>query len=267
MRKVEITDEHWRRLEPLLPPPRKGRGRPRADDRKTLNGILYVLRTGCRWGDVTRKYGSPTTCWRRLRAWEESGIWEQIWRLLLARLDEQGKLQWAHAFLDGSFVPAKRGGASVDKTKRGKGTKVMLVADGEGLPIGLMLASANHHEVRLAAAALQTVRVPRRRGRPKRHPKELVADKAYDSKHLRRWLRSLLKIKPTIPTYQRRQRKRLKQGRPLRVGPSRGERWKVERTFAWLGSFRSLLARHERYSSICRAYFLVASIIISLRRI
>ena len=45
MRKVEITDEHWRRLEPLLPPLRKGRGRPRADDRKTLNGILYVLRT------------------------------------------------------------------------------------------------------------------------------------------------------------------------------------------------------------------------------
>src|SRR5829696_10560450 len=63
MRKVEITDEHWRRLEPLLPPPRRGRGRPRADDRKTLNGILYVLRTGCRWGDVPRKYGSPTTCW------------------------------------------------------------------------------------------------------------------------------------------------------------------------------------------------------------
>jgi transposase len=109
MRNVEITDEYWRRLEPLLPPPRRGRGRPRADDRKTLNGILYVLRTGCRWEDVPTKYGSPTTCWRRLRAWEENGIWERIWRLLLARLDEQGKLQWARAFLDGSFMPAKKG--------------------------------------------------------------------------------------------------------------------------------------------------------------
>jgi transposase len=109
MRNVEITDEYWRRLEPLLPPPCRGRGRPRADDRKTLNGILYVLRTGCRWGDVPRKYGSPTTCWRRLRAWEENGIWERIWRLLLAQLDELGKLQWARAFLDGSFVPAKKG--------------------------------------------------------------------------------------------------------------------------------------------------------------
>jgi len=109
MRKVEITDEHWRRLEPLLPPRRRGRARPRANDRKTLNGILYVLRTGCRWGDVPSKYGSPTTCWRRLRAWEESGIWERIWRLLLGWLDEQGKLQWDRAFLDGSFVPAKKG--------------------------------------------------------------------------------------------------------------------------------------------------------------
>src|SRR3954467_10883916 len=114
----------------------------------------------------------------------------------------------------------------------------MLAADGNGLPIGFELAGANHHEVKLAVGTLETVRVPRRRrGRPKQRPKELVADKAYDSKHLRRWLRSL-KIKPTIPPYQRRQRKRPKSGRPLKVGPGRGERWKVERTFAWLGSFR-----------------------------
>jgi len=128
-----------------------------------------------------------------------------------------------------------------------------------------MLASANHHEVTLAAAVLQTVRVPRRRGRSKQRPKKLVADKAYDSKHLRRWLRSL-KIKPTIPPYQHRKRKRPKRGRPLRVGPGRSERWKVERTFAWLGSFRRLLVRQERYPSILRAFFLVAFIIISLRR-
>jgi transposase len=142
---------------------------------------------------------------------------------------------------------------------------VILVADGEGLPLGLMLSSTNHHEVRLAAAALQTVRVPRRSGRSKQRPKEVVADKAYDSRPLRRWLHSL-KIKPTIPLYQRRKRIRPKRGRLLRVSPGRGERWKVERTFAWLGSFRRLLVRHEPYTSIFRAFFLVAFIIISLRR-
>jgi transposase len=108
MRETELADEQWQRLKPLLPPPKR-HGRPRADDRKTLNGILYVLRTGCRWTDVPREYGSPTTCWRRLRAWEEDGTWERVWRGLLALLDEQNKLEWTIAFLDGSFVPAKKG--------------------------------------------------------------------------------------------------------------------------------------------------------------
>lgn len=109
MRNTELTHEQWHRLKPLLPPPRQGRGRPRADDRKTLNGILYVLRTGCRWGDVPQEYGCPATCWRRLRDWEDDGTWERVWRSLLAMLDEQAKLEWAKAFLDGSFVPAKKG--------------------------------------------------------------------------------------------------------------------------------------------------------------
>ena len=69
-----------------------------------------MLRTGCRWQDVPREYGAPVTCWRRLRTWEEGdGTWECIWRGLLAMLDEQEKLQWTKTFLDGSFVPAKRG--------------------------------------------------------------------------------------------------------------------------------------------------------------
>lgn len=108
MRTTDLTDEQWHRLEPLLPP-RQKRGRPRADDRTTLNGILYVLRTGCRWTDVPREYGSPATCWRRLRAWEQDGTWQGIWRSLLTLLDEQEKMEWDRAFLDGSFVPAKKG--------------------------------------------------------------------------------------------------------------------------------------------------------------
>jgi transposase len=110
MRNTELTDEQWSNLAPLLPP-RRPRGRPRADDRKTLNGILFVLRTGCRWEDVPREYGSPTTCWRRLKAWEEDGTWEKVWRGLLTLLDERENLDWDRAFLDGSFIPAKKGDA------------------------------------------------------------------------------------------------------------------------------------------------------------
>jgi hypothetical protein len=95
---------------------------------------------------------------------------------------------------------------------------VMLVVVGGGLPIGFQLASANRHEVKLATSTLQSVRVPRGgRGCPKQRPKELVADKAYDSSSFRGWLRSW-GIKPTIPSYQRRERKRPKRGRPIETG-------------------------------------------------
>ena len=141
----------------------------------------------------------------------------------------------------------------------------MLVADGGGLPIGFYLASANRHEVKLAVPALQTVLVARlTRGRPKQRPEELVADKAYDSKRFRRWLHSK-RIRPTIPSYERRARKQPKPGRPPKAGPGYAEHWKVERTFAWLGNFRRLLVCHERYLSTFRAFFLLALILISLR--
>ena len=106
---MNVTDEQWELLRPLLPPLSRGRGRPRAKDRDTLDGILYVLRTGCRWQDMPRGYGSPVTCWRRLERWQADGTWEHIWRRLLGTLDSQGKLCWSRAFLDGTFVPAKRG--------------------------------------------------------------------------------------------------------------------------------------------------------------
>lgn len=109
MKGIHLSDEQWDCLAPLLPAPAKT-GRPRADDRRTLEAILYVLRTGCRWQDLPSEYGTPSTAWRRLRAWEENGTWERLWRAMLESLESEEKLRWAEAFLDGSFVPAKRGG-------------------------------------------------------------------------------------------------------------------------------------------------------------
>jgi transposase len=109
MSRHEITDAQWAVITPLIPKQKPGPGRKRNDDRLTLNGILFVLKTGCRWEDVLRVYGSPTTCWRRFCTWSKDGTWERIWRTLLSRLDARGQLEWAQAFLDGSFVPAKKG--------------------------------------------------------------------------------------------------------------------------------------------------------------
>ena len=109
----ELSDAQWNLIAPHLPP-KKRMGRPRADDRKTLEGILWVLRSGARWQDVPHEFGSPTTCWRRLKEWEEAGVWEMLWRVILATLAAEQKLDWAQAFLDGSFVPAKKGGLESD---------------------------------------------------------------------------------------------------------------------------------------------------------
>ena len=115
-----LTDAQWELLRPLFPAPSR-RGRPRADDRQTVEAILYVLRTGCRWGDLPREYGSHVTAWRRLRRWEEEGVWEHVWRAALASLDEAERLCWETAYLDGSFAPAKKGAQQSALPARAKG--------------------------------------------------------------------------------------------------------------------------------------------------
>lgn len=109
MNRHALTDAQWAVIAPLLPQRKPGPSRRRADDRRTLDGILHVLKTGCAWDDMPREHGAPTTCWRRLQTWSQDGTWERMWRALLSQLDAQGKLEWSKAFLDGSFVPAKKG--------------------------------------------------------------------------------------------------------------------------------------------------------------
>jgi transposase len=123
MSRHDITDEQWGVIEPLIPKQTPGPGRKRSHDRHTLNGILFVLKTGCTREDVPRACGSPATCWRRFRHWAADGTWEQIWRVLLSQLDAQGKLEWTRAFLDGSFVPAKKGDLGSAKRRSAKAAR------------------------------------------------------------------------------------------------------------------------------------------------
>jgi transposase len=205
--------------------------------------------------------------WRRLRRWGKEGVWELIWRAALAALDQQGKLDWSMAFLDGSFAPAKKGGDKVGLSKKGKGTKWMLVVDGNGLPLGFCLASANTAEVKLAEQTLDTIGVSRPRGRPKRRPEKLVADRAYDSSALRSALRRR-GIRMCIPAKRRPATWRAKRGRPVVARKEEYQlRYTVERSFAWLGNYRRLLIRWEHPSRVYQGFFTVAVLLISLRRL
>ena len=117
-----INDQQWEVLEPLLPKAAahpKG-GRPAVNNRDVLEGILWVLRTGARWKDLPERYPSPTTCWRRLRLWEEQGVWRDVWRNFLSLLEEKHLLDWQEAFIDGSFAPAKKGAPASGPPKRAK---------------------------------------------------------------------------------------------------------------------------------------------------
>jgi transposase len=140
------------------------------------------------------------------------------------------------AFLDASFTPAKKGGEKVGLTKKGKGAKWMLVIDGNGLPLGFHLDSASIAEVKLAEQTLETIKVPRPHGRPKCRPDKLVADRGYDGSAFRRVLRRR-GIGMRIPTKRRPVTWRAKHGRPVVARKEEyGLRFKVERSFAWLGN-------------------------------
>ena len=112
MFKPMLTDRAWERVRPHLPPKPAGlRGRPRADDRACLEGVLFVLRTGCRWRDLPPGLPSGPTCWRRLKEWQAAGCFEAAWDAALDALAERGRLKAAELAIDGSFVPAKKGAA------------------------------------------------------------------------------------------------------------------------------------------------------------
>jgi len=164
------------------------------------------------------------------------------------------------------LCPGKKGGSEVGLTRKGKGTKWMLVTDGQGIPLGLLLASAQRSEVRLAESTLATVRVPRPGRRAKTRPRQVVADRGYDSRALRQALRRR-GIRPCIPPRSYPSRKR-QPGRPVgRYQHEYARRWIVERTFAWLGNYRRLLVRQERLLGVYHGFMLLAFILICLRRI
>jgi transposase len=112
IRHPELTDEAWAQLAPLLPEPEAapGGGPKPVPNRPVVEGILWVLRNGGRWKALPLGYPSPSTCWRRLAAWEQAGVWLAAWRAFLDQLHRAGRLRWEECFADGSFAPAQKGG-------------------------------------------------------------------------------------------------------------------------------------------------------------
>jgi transposase len=113
MAKELVTDELWEVIEPLLPKeaPKPNGGRPRVDDRATLTGILFVLKSGIPWEMLPKEMGcgSAMTCWRRLQEWQEAGVWGRLHRRLLDRLGGADQIDWERISLDSASVAAPGG--------------------------------------------------------------------------------------------------------------------------------------------------------------
>lgn len=125
MAKPLVGDGLWERIEPLLPKvERRYRypGRKRLPDRAALTGILFVLKTGVPWEHLPQEMGcgSGMTCWRRLRDWNEAGVWERLHQVLLDELQDAEQLDWSRAAVDSSHVRAK-GGAPRPAPRRSTG--------------------------------------------------------------------------------------------------------------------------------------------------
>jgi transposase len=152
------------------------------------------------------------------------------------------------------FHRSKKGGWCVGKTKRGKGTKVMAVADRSGLPVSIYEESATPHEVTLVE---QTIEARFTQDKPVR----LIGDKAYDSDGLDKKLKEQ-GIEMIAPNRENRVKPGKQDGRPLRRYK---RRWKIERLFAWFGNSRHLAMRFEYYAANFFGFVQLACILILLR--
>jgi transposase len=114
-----LTDEQWERIAPHLPEhvrSVKG-GRPPADDRECLEGILWLLRTGSRWRDIPGDLPSGSTCWRRLQEWAGEGVLREIHAILIEQLDDLGALDFDELFGDATFIRVKKGAPMWEKPR------------------------------------------------------------------------------------------------------------------------------------------------------
>jgi len=239
----QIPDELWERIKPLLPPPKpkKKPGRPRMDDRRAMTATFYVLRTGCQWKALPRSLGASSTVHDRFQEWQQAGVFEGLWQAGVLEYDCAKGLDWEWQAMDGAMTKAPLGGEKTgpNPTDRAKqGVKRSLLTEGHGIPVGIAVAGANRHDMKLVEATLENLVVERPEPTEEK-PQHMCLDKGYDYDEVREIIEAW--------GYTAHIRARGEEAQEKREIPGyRARRWVVERTHSWLNRFRRLLIRWEK---------------------
>jgi transposase len=246
--RYQLSDDEWATIRPMLP--NKARGVPRVDDRRVLNGIFWVLRSGVPWRDLPSAFGPYTTCYNRFVRWRRAGVWNRIMEALAAAHDA------AIQMIDTSIERVHQHGACVSRNKRqsmgrsrgGLTSKIHAVVDSNGLPVRLALTAGEAHDNRLATKLLSRLK----------SGAMLLADRGYDAD----WIRALVSEQgawANIPP--RRNRKDALCFSPYLYRA----RNLVERFFNKIKQCRRVATRYDKLAANYLAFIQLASIRLWLR--
>jgi putative transposase len=243
----KAPDELWETVKRVLPqlPERTGPGRPRADDRAALNGMWYVLWTGCQWKAVHKEWFgvSSSVIHERFQTWRKMGVFATMMREMVLYYQTEREIGWEWQSMDSKACPAPLGGEETGKnpTDRGKrGSKIHLLVDEQGIPLSLHVTGANEHDKWSADDLIVSIVVER--PDPRQGEQHLCADKGYDYEDVHQVVAQEQYVSHI--KHRRRRNEPLVDECPI-PGELRypARRWVVERTLGWLCKRRSLRIR------------------------
>ncbi|NNA00364.1 IS5 family transposase [Pseudomonas lundensis] len=275
-KRYELPDAAWDLVADIFTKNQRT-GRPRADDRLMLNGILWVLCSGAAWRDMPERFGPWSTIYQRFRGWRDCGAFDQMLKRLHIRLNEQGLIDLETWMIDSTAVRATRASSGAGKrgfeepqdhalgrSRGGLTTKIHMLCDANGVPLRFLLSGGQASDIAYAQPLLDQACIPSLRGRPRKRCRWLLADKGYDAEALRQYC-DRYRMQPVIPL--RSMKRKTKPGLPrLFDRPKYRQRNIIERMFGWLKENRRIVTRLDKLATSFAAMVSLACAMRCLRQ-